>query len=149
MTTLRLSDYGIMPNTDITLPLCELMRQYTHDVEFVFEPADYYFRPHESMHADYRLSNSDACPERVLGIWLKEHQNCTLNGNGAKLYFAGQMQAITLDRCKNVTVKNLTIDWKKPLVAEASIQRNATTLKYRAMSLRIRAYPPCTNSVRA
>ncbi len=122
MTTIRLSDCGILPNTDITLPLCELMKKYKTDTEFVFENADYYFSPHTEMHHDYRLSNSDVKPYRVLGIWLREHQNCIINGNGARLYFAGQMQAITLDRCKNVTVKNLTVDWKKPLVAEGIIQ---------------------------
>ncbi len=122
MTTIRLSDYGIMPDTDITVDLYELMKKHTQDTEFVFEDADYYFYPHKEMFCDYRISNSDALPYRVLGIWLKEHQNCVVNGNGARLYFAGQMQAITLDRCKNVTVKNLTIDWKKPLVAEGVIK---------------------------
>ncbi len=122
MTTIRLSDYGILPNTDITLPLYELMQKHTEDTEFVFEDADYYFYPHEEMHYDYRLSNSDVIPYRVLGVWMREHQNCTINGNGARLYFAGQMQAITLDKCKNVTVKDLTVDWKRPLVSEGIVR---------------------------
>ncbi len=122
MNTIRLSDYGILPNTDITLPLYALLQQHTKDTEFIFENADYYFYPHEEMFFDYRLSNSDVMPHRVLGVWLREHENCILNGNGARLYFAGQMQAITLDRCSNITVKNLTVDWKKPLVAEGIIR---------------------------
>ncbi len=121
MTTIRLSDHGILPDTDITLALDQLMQEHPYDTEFVFETADYYFRPHEEMHFDYRLSNSDVLPERVLGIRLREHRGCILNGNGARLFFEGQMQAITLDRCKDITIKDLTIDWKKPLVAEGRI----------------------------
>ncbi len=121
MTVIRLSDHGIMPDTDITLALYELMQAHPKDTEFVFEDADYYFYPHEEMRFDYKISNSDVMPYRVLGVWLREHQNCVINGNGARLWFAGQMQAITLDRCRNVTVKNLTVDWKKPLVAEGRI----------------------------
>ncbi len=139
MTVIHLSDCGILPNTDITLALAELLRSHTEDTEFVFENADYYFSPNEKMHADYRISNSDALPYRVLGIWLKEHKNCIINGNGAKLYFSGQMQAITLDRCKNITVKNLTIDWKKPLVSEGIVK--SVTESYADLYVDPNAFP--------
>ncbi len=122
MKVIRLSDYGILPNTDITLALYELMKKHPRDTEFLFENADYYFSPKEQMRADYRISNSDFVPFRVLGMWLQHHENCVVNGGGARLYFEGQMQPITLDRCKNITVKNFTIDWKKPLVAEGVVR---------------------------
>ncbi len=121
MNTIRLLDMGILPNSDITLSLYDIISKNKKDTEFVFENADYYFSPHSEMHANYRLSNTDVLPYRVLGIWLKEHENCVINGNGAHLYFEGQMQPITLDKCRNITVKNLTVDWKKPLVAEGTV----------------------------
>ncbi len=121
MTTVYVKDHGILPDTDITLPLCALFRKYPYDTTFVFENADYYLTPHEVMHYDYRISNSDVTPYRVLGLWLKEMENCVLQGSGARLYFAGQMQAVTMDHCKNITMENFVIDWKKPLIAEGTV----------------------------
>ena len=118
MKTIRLKDCGIMPDTDITISLWELFKENTRDTEFVFEDGDYYFTPHEEMRYDYRVSNSDVTPYRVLGVWMKDMENCKLTGNGARLYYAGHMQAVTMDHCKNVTLSNFVIDWKKPLVAE-------------------------------
>ena len=102
MTTIHVKDYGIVPETDCTLALYRLFRQFPKDTEFVFEDADYYFAPHEEMYADYRISNSDVMPYRVLGLWLKDMENILLTGNGARLYFAGQMQPVTMDACRHI-----------------------------------------------
>ncbi|MBE6616844.1 MAG: right-handed parallel beta-helix repeat-containing protein [Ruminococcaceae bacterium] len=120
MKTIRLRDYGILPDTDITISLWKLFKENTRDTEFVFEDGDYYFTPHEEMRYDYRISNSEVMPYRVLGIWMKEMENCKLTGNGARLYYSGHMQAVTMDHCKNVTMQGFVIDWKKPLVAEGT-----------------------------
>lgn len=121
MNTIRLSEYGILPNTDITLSLYELFLQYPNDTEFLFEKGDYYFNPHKEMQADYRLSNTDVLPYRALGIWMKNMKNCVLNGNGARFWFEGQMQSVTMDHCENVKISNFTLNWKKPLVSEGIV----------------------------
>ena len=82
---IKLRDYGIMPKTDITLKLKELFLENGQDTEFVFEDDEYYLFPHEEMRYDYRISNSDPMPYRVLGIWLKDMKNCVLSGCGARL----------------------------------------------------------------
>lgn len=122
MQTLHLSQQGIRTGEDVTLALCKLFNEYREDTTFVFENGDYYFFPHEEMKADYRLSNTDVAPERTLGLWLKRMKNCTLVGNGARLWFAGHMQPFTLDECENVTVQGFVINWKKPMVAEGIVQ---------------------------
>ena len=53
MKKIRLSDCGILPDTDVTLALCELFKNNARDTEFIFENADYYFNPHEEMRYDY------------------------------------------------------------------------------------------------
>lgn len=121
MRTLRLSDCGILPNTDITSSLCALLEQNKENTEFVFENADYYFSPETAMRVDYRISNSDVTPHRVLAILMKHMKNCVLQGNGARLWIAGHMQVFTLDHCENVKLENFTINWKKPLVAEGTV----------------------------
>lgn len=45
MQTIRLSDYGIYPDSDITLSLYELFQRYPNDTEFIYEEGDYYFSP--------------------------------------------------------------------------------------------------------
>lgn len=121
MNTVCLRDHGILPDTDVTLALNQLFSEYPENTEFVFENADYYFSPHKELFLDYRISNSTVMPYRVLGILMKHMKNCKLSGNGARLWFAGQMQAITLDRCASVRIENLTVNWKKPLVAEGEV----------------------------
>lgn len=122
MTTLRLREQGILPNTDVTLSLYQLFLQHPSDTEFVFEEGDYYFSPHEEMRFDYRISNSDSMPYRVLGIWMRNMKNCVLRGNGARLWFEGHMQCFTLDHCDRVTLSGFKINWKKPLVAEGVVR---------------------------
>lgn len=121
MKIIELKKEGIYTETDITLKLAQLFSENPKDTTFVFENGNYYFSPHEEMEYDYRLSNSDRIPVRKLGIWLKNMKNCVLQGNGAKLFFSGHMQPITLDTCENIKVTGFEIDWKKPLVAEGTV----------------------------
>jgi len=129
MKTIRLSQHGVLPGNDITLSLYSLMEQYKEDTEFIFEEADYYFSPHEAMRRDYRVSNSDVTPYRVLAILMKDMKNCALRGNGARLWISGHMQVFTLDHCENVRLENFTVNWKKPLVAEGRVvAKNSLTV---------------------
>jgi len=121
MKKIFLSEKGILPNTDITAALCEVFTSKTCDTEFIFESGDYYFSPKNALKLDYDLSNTEHIPYRTLGILLKNMKNCVINGNGARLWFEGQMQPFTLDCCENVTVRNLSINWRYPLVAEAVV----------------------------
>lgn len=139
MNIIRLSQVGILPDTDVTLALCKLFRDNKQDTTFVFENADYYLNPHEEMRIDYRISNSDVIPVRTLGLLLKEMRNCVLEGNGARLWFAGHMQPFTLDTCENIKVQDFTINWKKPMVAEAIV--TACTDDYVDMRIDPQAFP--------
>ena len=121
MKSICLSDCGILPDTDITSSLRLLMDQNKENVEFVFENADYYFSPQEAMCADYRISNSDVTPYRVLAVLMKNMKNCVLQGNGARLWLSGHMQVFTLDHCENIKLENFSVNWKKPLVAEGIV----------------------------
>lgn len=121
MEKVLLSQNGILPETDITLALYNLFSKYNSNTTFVFEKGDYYFSPCKEMKFDYSLSNTTELPERTLGILMKDMNFCTFEGNGARFWFEGQMQPLTLDNCKNITVKDITVNWKKPLVAEGEI----------------------------
>ena len=121
MKTIRLSEYGILPDTDITASLFSLFEQNREDTEFVFENADYYLSPAQAQRKDFRISNSDITPTRTLAIFLKNMKNCVLRGGGARLWLSGHMQVFTLDHCENVRLEGFTVNWKKPLVAEGRV----------------------------
>ena len=121
MKIVKLRDYGILPKTDITLALKKLFEQNPENTEFVFENDEYYFSPHDEMKCDYRISNSDPMPYRVLALWLKGMKNCVLRGNGAKLIFEGHIQPFTLVSCENITVEGFEVDWKYPLASEGKV----------------------------
>lgn len=121
MKKIILSECGILPNIDITLQLRKVFEENQEDTIFVFENADYYFSPKSEMKMDYRLSNTDVSSTRTLAVLLKNMQNCILYGNGARFWFEGHMQPLTLDRCNSVRVENIMINWKKPMVAEGII----------------------------
>ena len=125
MKKIFLSEKGILPNTDITCALCDLFSSEASDTEFIFDNGDYYFSPTNALKLVYNLSNTEHLPYRTLGILLKNMKNCVIDGRGARLWFEGQMQPFTLDRCENVTVRDFSINWRYPLVAEAVVLSHA------------------------
>lgn len=44
-----------------------------------------------------------------------------IDGNGSELIFHGHLQPFTLDGCENITLRNFTIDWEKPIVSECRV----------------------------
>ena len=121
MKTIILREYGILPKTDITLALYKLFKENPENTEFVFENDEYYFSPHKEMQYDYRISNSDPQPYRVLALWMSGMKNCVLRGCGARFILEGHMQVFTLDQCENVVLDGFYVDWKYPLAAEGKV----------------------------
>ena len=121
MEKIILSQKGISPDTDVTIPLYNLFCENTTDTTFVFEEGDYYFSPQEAMKFDYCLSNTTELPVRTLGLFMKNMKSCNIEGNGARFWYEGHMQPLTLDHCENISVKDITINWKKPLVGEGTV----------------------------
>ena len=54
-------------------------------------------------------------------------ENITLDFSGSMLECEGQLQPLTLLNSRNITVKNLVIDWKIPLSAEGTIVQMSET----------------------
>lgn len=65
------------------------------------------------------------------GRWIREKnivfkfENCKniiIEGNGAKLVFNGLIQPFEFTGCHNVILRNIVIDWKRPLFSEGIIK---------------------------
>ncbi len=61
---------------------------------------------------------------RRVAIYLKEKKNITVDGNGACITVHGKMTPMLFDRCENITVKNLSIDYACPTMTEFEILSN-------------------------
>lgn len=54
-------------------------------------------------------------------IFLQNISGLTIDGAGATLRFRGLVQPMMLQNCWNVTIKNLTIEWERPLYSEGTV----------------------------
>lgn len=78
------------------------------------------------------LSNTNPSPEKNAALLLEDMEDATLDFGGSTLMCTGQLMPLTLLRCRRVTIRNLTIDWKVPLSAEGTVlQMTGTRLELR------------------
>lgn len=61
---------------------------------------------------------------RKTAIYLKDKKNIEIDGNGATLLVHGKMTPLLFDGCENITLKNLTIDYACPTMAEFTVLSN-------------------------
>lgn len=61
---------------------------------------------------------------RRTAIYLNGRRNVTIDGNGATLLVHGKMTPMLFDRCENITVRNLTVDYACPTMAEFTVLSN-------------------------
>lgn len=73
-------------------------------------------------HNYYESNTSDVFPKR-LAILLRGVEDITIDGNNSMLVMHGQMQPLTVDSCRNIAVKNLSVDWDTPLTAEGLVTK--------------------------
>ena len=52
---------------------------------------------------------------------LKDREDLILDGQGATLVFSGLIQPFALENCHHITIRNLTIDWDRPLYSTGTI----------------------------
>ena len=61
---------------------------------------------------------------RKTAVFMKEKKNVTVDGNGATVLIHGKMTPLLFDKCENITVKNLTVDYACPTMAEFTVLSN-------------------------
>jgi len=66
------------------------------------------------------ISNNDPSLKRI-AFQLQDVHDFTIDGNGTVLLFSGHISPFNLEHCSNVTVKDLTIDFKRAFVSEGVI----------------------------
>ena len=66
------------------------------------------------------ISNNDPSMKRI-AFQLKDIEDFSVEGNGAVLLFTGHISPFNLERCRNISIKDLTIDFTRAFVSEGVI----------------------------
>ncbi len=90
----------------------------------------YHVRQDDSFELDgYYCSNTAKKHENPTGLrhtamYLSNKRDITVDGNGATVLVHGKMTPMLFDACENITVKNLTVDYACPTMAEITVLSN-------------------------
>ncbi|WP_251621772.1 alpha-1,3-galactosidase-related protein [Odoribacter lunatus] len=131
--TYDMTRFGILPDTDINCsPLLaqalSAIREEnpdTHAITLRFAPGRYNFHETGATEREYYISNHDQPNPKKVGIALEDMHNLTLDGQGASFVFHGRMLPLALLNSRNCTLKNFSIDFEHPHIAQIRIIANS------------------------
>ena len=86
-----------------------------------FAPGVYHFRPEHAREAWCWISNNDAGLKRI-AFPLFGLDGLTIHGQGAEFVFHGALIPFALDKSRDITIRNLTIDWAEPVTLTGRVQ---------------------------
>lgn len=106
--------------------LCAIKTKVSDDDNVVikFKKARYNFYPDDAQQREYYVSNHDQNQPKVVGICIEEWDNLTLDGNGSEFVFHGQMLPLAVVNSNNITLKNFSIDFENPHIAQVEVLNN-------------------------
>ncbi|WP_109831200.1 alpha-1,3-galactosidase-related protein [Reichenbachiella versicolor] len=91
--------------------------------KITFEKGIYHFYPDKALEYYMHISNHNDVNIRT-AFPIEKIENITIDGQDSKFIFHGRMVPFLIDHCKNVTLKNITIDWEQSFHSEAIVVAN-------------------------
>jgi len=158
--TINVADYGIVPGKDVTYEVNRLIESMqdnsrnsymsklpdtnkgTKDKEITlfFPKGQYDFHPENALETYRAVANHDNGLKRM-AFPLFDCENLTIDGNGSLFMMHGRIIPFTLERCRNVTLKNLTIDWIRSFHAEMKVLERDMKTKSALFEVDEQRYP--------
>lgn len=130
--SVSVADAGILPDTyeNVTARVQKVIDQAIQSGQktLVFPKGRYDFWPDGAIRAQYFISNTsteqeDSAKVRTIGMLFKNARDLTVYGQGALFVFHGKMTTIVLDRCRNVKLQNVRVDFERPTMSEMRYAR--------------------------
>lgn len=126
------SKYGLLPDSKKNAsPLVEKMLRKIKaeckegdSIVIRFGKGRYDFYEKGSAVRGYYISNHDQEQPKKVGIALEDMKKLTLDGAGAAFTFHGRMLPVSLLRSAHCTLKNFSIDFDNPHIAQVTIVEN-------------------------
>ena len=120
---------SVLFNTDIAddaspQVLARLMKAKKEPIsEIKFEKGTYHFYPDMAYESFQFISNHGDHLVRT-AFPISGLQNLTIDGQGSKFIFHGRMIPFQIDGSKNITIKNVSVDWAESFHSEGLVVAN-------------------------
>ncbi|MBR4242259.1 MAG: hypothetical protein IKR97_08565 [Eubacterium sp.] len=116
-------DFG-EPN-NFSIPFSEIVKKVKNGDILSFENEEYHFYKDFSERREIHMSNTDSLrnPNKYFAMLIENLEDITIDGNGAVFVIHGDICALGILNCKNITLKNFTIKYFSPSVVEMKVQR--------------------------
>ena len=134
--TVRVADFGAVADsyTNATPAIARAIAhaKATGAKVLLFGPGRYDVWTEGATRKTIYVSNTSSQEEtadktKILGIHFDGVSNLTVDGAGATLMMHGQMTPIAIDRCTDITLKDLTVDFERPGGSELTIVSSDST----------------------
>ncbi|MEI7832221.1 MAG: right-handed parallel beta-helix repeat-containing protein [bacterium] len=137
-------DFGIRADgeascTEAVIAAVAACREIGPDAVLYFPPGRYNFWPLAGHERDYYESNTEVVNPRRLAMLFDDLHDFILDGGGSRFIFHDRIQPISVERCSNITLQHLSIDWQVPMGAEAEVV--AVTAEYIDLQIDPLAHP--------
>ncbi len=103
------------------LDVRELQEKINRQRVITFEKDTYVVDKRNALRDHFVFSNSDDLPEQACGAIIRNKRGITIDGKGSTFIFRGQMTPLAIVDSEFVTIRNMTILFDPPLVAEGEV----------------------------
>jgi len=116
------NDFGLSEKTDATIAIRKALEacknQSAH--KLIIPKGRYEFYPDRATEQYCVTSNNDNSLKKI-AFQLKDFRDFEIDGQGSVFIFHGNMLPFNVDGAKNVRIKNINIDWKKPFYLQGLV----------------------------
>lgn len=128
----EISAFGLKANSSknaspvLQKALAKIKAEYKEGEKVIlrFPEGRYEFHEKGAAVREYYISNHDQTNPKKVGIALEDMKNLTLDGQGSEFVFHGRMLPVSLLRSENCLLKNFSIDFENPHIAQVRIVEN-------------------------
>lgn len=126
------SDFGLKANTrkDASPVLRKVLEKIKKDyrngdkIILQFPAGRYHFYEKNATIREYYISNHDQTNPKKVGIAIEGMKDFTLDGQGSEFVFHGRMLPLSLLNSGNCILKNFSIDFENPHIAQIRVLDN-------------------------
>ena len=128
----EISAFGLKANSSknaspvLQKALAKIKAEYKEGEKVIlrFPEGRYEFHEKGAAVREYYISNHDQTNPKKVGIALEDMKNLTLDGQGSEFVFHGRMLPVSLLRSENCLLKNFSIDFENPHIAQVKLVEN-------------------------
>ncbi|WP_133012095.1 right-handed parallel beta-helix repeat-containing protein [Marinomonas flavescens] len=136
------SSHGILPNTDITLKLSEILTSIEgmDNATLDFPKGIYKISRKYAFESYKNIANHDDGLKRI-AFYIKNLNGLTINGNGSSFIFYDEVIPFAIEDSSNVTLKNFSVDFIMPFHSELEVVSSDLDKKSFTAKINAELYP--------